>query len=115
MPLFTKAFSGNESDKNSIIYMIQKAQQSLDFDDKAYWIADSAMYTENNIVFLGADTKWITHVPATVGDIDKLLNADLDFSPSTDPRYAFHVTDLYYAGILQRVVVVWSEEMKTRN
>jgi transposase len=25
LPLFTKAFSGNESDKNSIIYMIQKA------------------------------------------------------------------------------------------
>ena len=115
LPLFTKAFSGNESDKNSIIYMIRKAQHSLDFDDKAYWVADSAMYTENNIVFLGADTKWITHVPATVGDIDKLLNADLDFSPSTDPRYAFHVTDLCYAGIPQRAVVVWSEEMKTRN
>ena len=25
LPLFTKAFSGNESDKNSIIYMIRKA------------------------------------------------------------------------------------------
>ncbi len=57
LPLFTKAFSGNESDKNSIIDMIQKAQQALDFDDKAYWVADSAIYTESNIVLLGTDTK----------------------------------------------------------
>jgi transposase len=115
LPLFTKAFSGNESDKNSIISMIQKTQLALNFDDDSYWIADSALYTENNIKLLGTDTKWITHVPATIRDIDELLNANLDFIPATDPRYAFHVTDLNYGGIAQRAVVVWSEEMKNRN
>ena len=54
LPLFAKAFSGNESDKNSIIHMIQKTQQALDFDDKNYWVADSALYTENNTPQLSA-------------------------------------------------------------
>jgi transposase len=115
LPLFTKAFSGNESDKNSLIYMIQKTQHALNFDDDAYWVADSALYTENNIKLLGTDTKWITHVPATVGDINRLLNADLSFVPATDPRYAFHVTELNYGDVPQRAVVVWSEEMEKRN
>jgi transposase len=115
LPLFSKAFSGNESDKNSIIYMIQKTQQSLNFDDKNYWVADSALYTENNVKLLGTEMKWITHVPATVGDIEELLNADLNFTPAADPRYAFYVTDLNYGGISQRAVVVWSEEMRNRN
>lgn len=115
LPLFTKAFSGNKSDKNSIIEMIQKTQQSINLDDKSYWIADSALYTEDNIKLLGTGTKWITHVPATIGEADRLLNADLDFNPGIDPRYAFYVTDLNYGGIPQRAVVVWSEEMKKRN
>lgn len=115
LPLFTKAFSGNESDKNSIIHMIQKTQQAINLDDESYWVADSALYTEANIKLLGTEMKWITHVPATVGDIERLLNADLDFIPAIDPRYAFHVTDLSYGGIPQRAVVVWSEEMKKRN
>ncbi len=115
LPLFTKAFSGNESDKNSIIKMIRKTQQAINLDDKSYWIADSALYTEDNIKLLGTGTKWITHVPATVGDAERLLNADLDFSPGIDPRYAFYVTDLNYGDIPQRAVVVWSEEMKKRN
>ncbi len=115
LPLFSKAFSGNESDKNSIIYMIQKTQQALNFDDKNYWVADSALYTENNVKLLGTEMKWITHVPATIGDIEELLNADLNFTPAADTRYAFYVTDLNYGGIPQRAVVIWSEEMRNRN
>lgn len=47
--------------------------------------------------------------------VESLPNADLDFTPGTDPRYSFYVTDLNYGGIPQRAVVVWSEEMKKRN
>jgi len=94
---------------------LKKNQHALDFDDNNSWIADSALYTENNIQLLGTEMKWITHVPATVGDIQELLNADLDFIPATDPRYAFYVTELNYGGISQRAVVVWSEEMRNRS
>ena len=52
LPLFAKAYSGNKSDKKSIIEMIQKTQQAIRFDDQSYWIADSALYTEENIKLL---------------------------------------------------------------
>jgi len=115
LPLFAKAYSGNESDKKSIMEMIQKTQQAFEFDDDCFWIADSALYTEENIQLLGTERKWITHVPATVGEVERLLDADLDMTPGTDSRYAFHVSDLNYGGVPQRAVVVWSEEMKKRN
>ena len=115
LPLFAKAYSGNKSDKKSIMEMIQKTQQAIDLDDKSYWIADSALYTEENIKLLGTETKWITHIPATVAEAQKLLNSNLDLIPGSDPRYAFFTTDLNYGGVPQRAVVVWSEEMKKRN
>lgn len=115
LPLFAKGYSGNESDKKSIIDMIKKTQQAINLDDRSYWVADSALYTEDNIKLLGTETIWITHVPATVGEAERLLKADLSFTPGTDPRYAFYVTDLNYGDVPQRAVVVWSEEMRKRN
>jgi len=115
LPLFAKAYSGNKSDKKSILEMIQKTQQAIDLDDKSYWIADSALYTEENIKNLGTETKWITHIPATVAEAKQLLDSDLIMTPCSDPRYAFFATDLNYGGVPQRAVVVWSEEMKKRN
>jgi len=115
LPLYTEAFSGNESDKKSLIHMIQKTQQAINLDDENYWVADSALYTEDNIRLLGTETKWITHAPATLGEVERLLNAELDFTPGTDPRYAFSIADLNYGGVPQRAVVIWSEEKQKRD
>jgi len=115
LPLFTEAFSGNESDKKSLIEMIQKTQCALDLDDKSFWIADSALYTEDNIKLLGTEQRWITRAPATLDEIKQLLNAELDFIPGTDSRYAFYAADLNYGGIPQRAVVVRSEEKQKRD
>jgi transposase len=115
LPLYTEAFAGNESDKKSIIEMIQKTQQAINLDDKSYWIADSALYTEDNIKLLGTEKRWITRAPATLEEIDELLNAEPDFTPGTDSRYAFYAADLNYGGISQRAVVVWSDEKQKRD
>jgi transposase len=115
LPLYTEAFSGNESDKKSIVKMIQKTQQAINLDDTSYWVADSALYTEDNIKLLGTEKRWITRAPATLEEIEELLNAKLDFTPGTDPRYAFYAADLNYGGIPQRAVVVWSEEKQERD
>ena len=66
---FCQSVSGNESDKKSIIDMIKKTQHAINLDDRSYHsVADSALYTEDNIKLLGTETIWITHVPATVGE-----------------------------------------------
>jgi transposase len=95
--------------------MIKKLQQAIDLGDDCFWIADSALYTKDNLKLLGTKTKCITHVPATASDAEMLLNADLAMTPGTDQRYAFQATDLNYAGIPQRAVVVWSADMKERS
>ena len=115
IPLFAEAFDGNKSDKKSLLEIVQKTQKSINLDGQKIWIADSAMYTAENIKELGADTLWITHAPETIKEIKTLQNADIEMTPGKDPRYAFYVTELTYGGILQRAVVVWSEEMQKRQ
>lgn len=115
IPLFTEAYDGNKSDKKTLIEMIKKTQKSINLDGQTIWIADSAMYTAENIQELGTDTLWITHAPETINEIKALLNADIEMTPGKDPRYAFHATELTHGGIPQRGVVVWSEEMQKRQ
>ncbi len=115
IPLFADAYSGNKSDKKSLIEMIQKLRKSISVDDTCYWIADSAIYTEENLKLLGNDLLWITHVPATVGVAKALISAELEMTPAKDLRYAFHDTFLDYGGIPQKAVVVWSKEMQART
>lgn len=73
------------------------------------------MYTEENIKLMGTETKWITHMPATVAEAQELLNSNLNMIHGSDPRYAFYATDINYGGVPQRAVVVWSKEMNERN
>lgn len=115
IPLFAQAFDGNKSDKKTLIEMIKKTQKSVNLDGKTIWIADSAMYTAENIQELGTETLWISHAPETINEIKVLQNSDIEMTPGKDPRYAFHVTELTHGGILQRGVVVWSEEMQKRQ
>jgi transposase len=99
IPLFAKTYSGNKSDKKSIIESIERMRAGICIPD-AYVIADSAIYTGENIRNLSPDTQWITHVPATIGEVNQLLNAEISLEPSSnDPRYSFYETTSHYGGI----------------
>lgn len=50
MPLSTKAYFSNSSDKEIIIEAMKRLQQKTKFPDYVYYIADSALYSEGNIV-----------------------------------------------------------------
>lgn len=115
IPLLAKAYSGNESDKNSLIELIQKTKASIRIDPDSIWIADSAMYTEENIRLLGTETLWITRAPANIKEVSDLLIADLNMVPGSDSKYAFHSTEFEYGGIHQQVAVVWSKEKQDRE
>ena len=114
VPLFAQAFSGNKSDKKSLMEMIPRLRRSISVEDSSYWVADSAIYTEENLRLLGKDLHWITRVPATVGAAKALISAELEMTPATDPRYAFHATYLNFGDIPQKAVVIWSQEMQAR-
>lgn len=115
IPLFAKAYSGNASDKETIIEAMKKLQENITFPDDVYYIADSALYSDNNIKSMREGMKWITRVPSTLNLSKDLLISDLDFKPGKDPRYSFYETIVEYGGIKQKWVVVHSSEMQKRK
>ena len=115
IPLFAKAYSGNASDKETIIEAMKKLQENITFPADVYYIADSALYSDNNIKSMRKGMKWITRVPSTLNLSKDLLISDLDFKPGKDPRYSFYETIVEYGGIKQKWVVVHSSEMQKRK
>jgi len=114
IPLFAKAHSGNASDKNAIMESFLNIKSGLRLDDAAYYIADSAIYSEKNIRQLGTEMLWITRVPATLNECKQLIDSDLDMVECFDPRYKCFSTTSNYEDITQKLVVYQSEPMQAR-
>ena len=112
IPLFVKAHSGNSSDKKTILQAIKRVKDGLDFSDNAYFVADSAIYSQENLDHLGQYTAWITRVPATINEVKALLDADIEMETCRDDRYSYHITRSSYGDIEQRWVVFQSQPMK---
>ena len=115
IPLFSKAYSGNSSDKETIIEAMKVLQENITFPDDVYYIADSALYSDNNIKSMRKGMKWITRVPSTLNLSKDLLVSDLEFKLGEDSRYSFYETIVEYGGIEQKWVVVHSAEMQKRK
>ncbi|MDY9925576.1 IS1634 family transposase [Methanosarcina sp.] len=115
IPLFAKAYSGNASDKETIIEAMKMLQENITFPDDVYYIADSALYSDNNIKSMRKGMKWITRVPSTLNLSKDLLISDLEFKQGEDPRYSFYETIVEYGDIKQKWVVVHSSEMQKRK
>jgi len=115
VPLFAKAYSGNASDKEIIIEAMKKLQENIAFPDDVYYIADSALYSDNNIRSMRKGMKWISRVPSTLKLSKELLISDLEFKQGEDIRYSFYETIVEYGGIEQKWVVVHSSEMQKRK
>ena len=116
IPLFAKTYSGNASDKQNLMESIQRFRATVQLPDDGYIIADSALYTEENIKKLGQDSvHWITHVPSTINEVKTLLHSDFPMDPSIDPRYSFYETTSEYGEIKQKWVLICSTEMQARK
>jgi len=115
IPLFTQPYSGNASDKKILLETIRNVQKNLNLKDRAYYIADSAFYTEKNLQTLGSHTYWISHVPSTISPAKSLLARDIPLVPGTDPGYSFYECPADYGGILQKWVLVSSEKGRVRQ
>src|SRR5690606_21943869 len=102
IPLFAKAQSGNASDKITIMESFLKIKSGLRLDDAAYYIADSAVYSEKNIKQLGTEMLWITRVPATLNECKQLIDSDLDMVECQDQRYKCFSTTSNYGDINQK-------------
>jgi len=115
IPLFVETLSGNASDKTTLVKTVKKIQKNLELDDKVYHIADSAIYSDDNITELGAHTLWITRVPATITEVKYLQNTDVELEVCTDMRYSYYETTSSYGGMEQKWVLFQSKATKKRK
>lgn len=115
IPLFAKTYSGNASDKQNLIESIQQFRAAVQIPNDGYFIADSALYTSENIIKLSRDVHWITHVPSTITEVKTLLHVDVPMNPGRDNRYSFYETRSEYGGIPQKWILVHSKEMQSRK
>lgn len=114
IPIFVQAHSGNSSDKKTILQAIQRVKEGLNFNNDAYFVADSALYSKENINHLGKKISWITRVPATIRAAKELLDSDIEMMPCQDDRYSCHISYSSYGGIEQRWVTFHSQPMQER-
>jgi transposase len=112
IPPFLQTFSGNESDKKTLLTIISQLTKNLQHPGKAYHIADAAFYTAENLATLGTRTFWISRVPATLNEVKELIATGRVLRPGADERYQYAEQLSGYAGIPQKWVIYHSAPMQ---
>src|SRR5262245_3989218 len=112
IPVLMKPLSGNSSDPQVFGRMIQVHIDQLQATYGAtYLVADSALYSEANLRTLAQTAiKWITRVPATVGEAQvALAQADPLAMVPLQEGYRYHASTSTYGSVEQRWVLIYSE------
>ncbi len=109
-PIWFKALSGNQSDKTTFPDTICEYLSQLCGSEPPYFIADSALYSAQNIERL-RDIRFITRVPETLKAVKALYQtiSTEDMQPASLSGYRYLSVDSTYGDVPQRWLVVYSE------
>jgi transposase len=113
IPVLMKPLSGNSSDAQEFGQVIRDHIAHLHTTyGSTYLVADSALYSAENLLKLAeTQMKWITRVPATLGEAQAVLaQADPQTMVPLREGYRFRVVTSTYGGVAQRWVLVYSEQ-----
>jgi transposase len=113
VPLYFRAADGNEADKAVFADLIKDFKQQVDID--ALFVADSALFSKENLKSLSG-LSWLTRVPQTLKEAKRLLSEldEDDFKASSISGYRIAERQVTYGGILQRWLVIASDDAQTR-
>jgi len=118
IPVWIEVLSGNSSDKVSFRKSIIEYRNQFQAKQLPYFVADSALYTEDNLKQLRG-VKWVTRVPETLKEAkQRISELQIDRMRECGDGYRVVVVPSSYAGVAQRWILVFSEqafkrEMKT--
>lgn len=115
IPLFMEPLSGNESDKKTLLRTIEAVRKNLVTDETIYHMADSALYSAENVARLGAQCFWITRIPETIKEVQRIVQSDPDWVKCQDSRYNYATFPSSYGGIPQQWVLFQSEEQYRKS
>jgi transposase len=115
IPLMLQTYSGNESDKKSLLNIMSGLKENLNTDEKVLHVADASFYTEENIQTLGIHTFWVSRVPMVILEAEILRRTGETFTSCADDRYSYFTSFSDYAGIKQQWFVFHSSEQQKRK
>jgi len=115
IPLFMEPLSGNESDKKTLLRTIEEVRKNLITDEDIYHMADSALYSADSVSTLGQHCFWISRVPETIKEAQKIVDSTPDWVLCTDTRYKQVTYESSYGGEKQRWVLFESSEQKKKS
>lgn len=118
LPVWIDALSGNTSDKTHFREVIQQYSRALaEGDEVAYFVMDSAMYTDKNVRELSGMVKWLTRVPESINMAkDILVETDEDDMVISEmDGYRLKSSIKTYGGVEQKWVVVFSKDAYDRE
>ena len=111
IPLLMQPLSGNSSDTQTFGEIVTEHIQQLHTTyGTTYLVADSALYSEDNLQKLATTgSKSITRVPATLTEVqDALAHAIPETMEPLAESYRYHMLASTYGGVSQRWMLVYS-------
>ena len=121
IPLFMETLSGNSSDKQSLAKSIESFTKSLQSaPNPLCWVADSALYSAENIQSLSQTGLWLTRVPETISEVKYLKEAvELSQMQHFDEKdladYRYQVVGSTYGGARQEWLLIFSQNAYERE
>ena len=115
IPVWIEVLSGDSSDKVSFRKSIAEYRNQFQAKQLPYFVADSALYTEENLKQLQG-VKWVTRVPETLKEAKKRISElQIDSMSDCGDGYRTSVVSSSYAGVTQRWILVFSEQAFKRE
>lgn len=119
LPMFVQTLSGNTSDKDHFRELFQNYGMMLmqTWGKDHIWVWDSAFYTETNLKALPSEILWITRVPETLLLAQETLwcSPEENMKATSMEGYSLQSTTMTYAEVLQRWIVVFSQQAYDRE
>jgi transposase len=116
IPVWLQTLDGNRVDKESFPKIIQAYISQMQGSELPYIIADSALYSEENIKSL-SQVKWVTRVPRTLKKVTDLCTTTTpeQMQESAMKDYRYQEVEENYGGVQQRWLVVFSKALHKRE
>lgn len=116
LPVWFEALDGNSCDKKTFPKTIQAYVGQMKGGATPYFIADSALYTAENLGELSQVT-WLTRVPGSIKEVQELYEVGLDELIACERLEGYFCQEVYseYGGVQQRWVLVFSEQAYARE
>ena len=116
IPVQMEALSGNTSDKISFRHTIQRHISQFKSDDvPVCWVADSALYTQENLREISAQAYWLSRVPGSIQEAKYLLETVVvdemqAFEQAALSTYRYQLLGNAYGGVRQCWWVIFSQQ-----